>query len=35
MQRSNGKFDRAVQLWKKLPLIAANRLGPWIVRAIP
>lgn len=35
MQRGSEKFDRAVRLWKMLPLFAANRLGPWIVRGIP
>ena len=31
----NPKYQLAVRLWKKLPLVVANRLGPWIVRNIP
>jgi serine/alanine adding enzyme len=32
---SNGRFHAAVSAWKRLPLWAANRLGPVIVRNIP
>jgi hypothetical protein len=32
---ANPKFRLAIELWKKLPLAIANRLGPRIVRAIP
>jgi FemAB-related protein (PEP-CTERM system-associated) len=32
---SNPKFERAVSIWKKLPLPVANLFGPMIVRAIP
>jgi len=28
-------FRRKVELWKRLPLPVANRLGPWIIRSIP
>lgn len=31
----NEKFRRAVQIWQRLPLWLANRIGPWIVRGIP
>jgi serine/alanine adding enzyme len=32
---TNPKFQRAIELWQRLPLWAANRLGPHIVRSIP
>jgi hypothetical protein len=32
---ANPKFRMAIALWKKLPLAVANRVGPFIVRAIP
>jgi len=28
-------FRRKVEMWKRLPLAVANRLGPWIIRSIP
>jgi FemAB-related protein (PEP-CTERM system-associated) len=31
----NPKFQLAIAVWKKLPLIVANGIGPHIVRAIP
>jgi serine/alanine adding enzyme len=31
----NPKYALAVRCWKKLPLVLANRFGPWIVRNIP
>lgn len=31
----NPRYAMAVRLWKRLPLIVANRMGPWIVRNIP
>jgi FemAB-related protein (PEP-CTERM system-associated) len=31
----NPKFRLAIQLWKRLPLSVANRIGPGIVRSIP
>jgi len=27
---TNPKFELAVNVWKKLPLIIANQIGPWI-----
>jgi FemAB-related protein (PEP-CTERM system-associated) len=32
---SNPKFHLAIALWKRLPLVVANQLGPMIVRSIP
>lgn len=31
----NPKFDRAIRLWKRLPLWMANAMGPHIVRWLP
>ncbi len=31
----DGKFRLATSLWKKLPLTAANRLGPHVIRLVP
>ncbi len=31
----NPKYERAIELWKRLPVAVANRLGPSIVRNIP
>jgi len=33
--RTNPKFARAIELWKRCPLWLANALGPHIVRSIP
>jgi lipid II:glycine glycyltransferase (peptidoglycan interpeptide bridge formation enzyme) len=32
---SNPKYKQFIRLWKKLPLVIANRLGPMIVRNLP
>lgn len=32
---TNPKYQRAIQLWKKMPLWATTTVGPWIVRSIP
>ena len=32
---SNSKFHLAIEVWKRLPLAVANRLGPALVRGIP
>ncbi len=32
---SNPKYRLAIEVWKRLPLAVANRLGPRIVRSIP
>jgi serine/alanine adding enzyme len=32
---SNPKYALAVNWWKKMPMMAANRIGPWIARNIP
>lgn len=32
---SNPKFAFAIRCWKRMPVVLANRLGPWIVRSIP
>jgi serine/alanine adding enzyme len=32
---SNPRFDRAIALWKRLPLTVANTVGPWIARQLP
>ncbi len=31
----NPKYQRKIELWKKLPLWLANRLGPRIIRGVP
>ena len=31
----NPKYDRAIKLWKRLPMAVANHLGPSIARNIP
>jgi serine/alanine adding enzyme len=35
LRPDNSKFKLAVELWKRLPLIVANGLGPHVVRSIP
>ena len=35
MSPKNPKYERAIELWKRLPMAVANRLGPSIVRNIP
>jgi len=32
---NNPKYDRAIRLWRKLPLVATQKLGPMIQRRIP
>ncbi|WP_085300409.1 FemAB family XrtA/PEP-CTERM system-associated protein [Cognaticolwellia mytili] len=32
---SNAKFDLAIKVWKKLPLLVANTLGPFLVKNLP
>jgi FemAB-related protein (PEP-CTERM system-associated) len=32
---SNGRFDTAIEVWKRLPLWLANAVGPHIVRHVP
>jgi len=32
---TNPRFEAAVEMWKRLPLAIANRVGPFIVRNIP
>jgi serine/alanine adding enzyme len=32
---NNPKYALAIRCWKKMPLVLANRVGPWIVRNIP
>ncbi|ETX01910.1 MAG: hypothetical protein ETSY1_05515 [Candidatus Entotheonella factor] len=32
VEASHGPYGRAVQVWQRLPLPVANRLGPWIRR---
>ena len=32
---TNPKFQLAIELWKRLPLSVATRLGPGIVKGIP
>ena len=32
---TNPKYQRAIEVWKKLPLPVTTLLGPWIVRGIP
>ncbi|MGH8021050.1 MAG: FemAB family XrtA/PEP-CTERM system-associated protein [Opitutaceae bacterium] len=31
----HGSFSLPVRAWQRLPLIMANRLGPWLVRGLP
>jgi hypothetical protein len=31
----NPKFRAAIAVWKRLPLVVTNRLGPHLVRSIP
>jgi FemAB-related protein (PEP-CTERM system-associated) len=31
----NPRYALAIKLWKRLPLVISNRLGPWIVRNLP
>lgn len=35
MRRENPRFQRAIALWRRLPLGLARLLGPWIARGIP
>ena len=35
LRPDNNRFKLAVELWKRLPLIVANGLGPHVVRSIP
>jgi hypothetical protein len=35
MRPDSGRFGLAVRVWQKLPLFAANLLGPMIIRGIP
>ena len=35
VRRESGKYDRAVDIWRRLPLCLTRLLGPWIVRGIP
>jgi serine/alanine adding enzyme len=35
LNQSNPKYERAAQLWRRLPLWSANLLGPWLVRNLP
>jgi serine/alanine adding enzyme len=32
---NNTKYELAIRCWKKMPVVLANRIGPWIVRSIP
>ncbi len=35
MRPDNAKFNKLIMLWQRIPVAAANLLGPWIVRGIP
>lgn len=35
LNHDNPRFALAIKLWQRLPLVVANRLGPWIIRHVP
>ena len=35
LDRDSSRFRRLTDLWKRLPLPVANRLGPWVRRQVP
>jgi FemAB-related protein (PEP-CTERM system-associated) len=35
MRLENGKYDRMVRIWQRLPVGLTRLVGPWVVRGIP
>ena len=35
MRPSNGKFQKLIQIWQRLPVWVTRLIGPRIVRGIP